>query len=68
MLLYQPFAQKLKNLFSDIHSLPGKNLLIPFDNFTPPNDSAKVLSKGRVETVYEGKISNLNEALPKLGK
>ena len=60
MLTHQNFAHEENNLFSDIYSFPGENLLIIFDNCTPPNNPAKV------ETVYERKFSSLNQALSKL--
>ena len=37
-----------------------------FDNYSLPEDPTKVLSKRRVDTGYERKISNLNQALTKL--
>ena len=50
-----------KNVFSYIHSLPGDNLHIVFDNYSLPEDPTKVSSRRRVDRGYERKISNLNQ-------
>ena len=55
-----------KNVFSYIHGLPWDNLHFVFDNYSPPEDPIKVLSKENSDRGYKGKISSLNQALPKL--
>ena len=55
------FLEWAKSIGKYLLGLPGKNLHLVFDNYSPVEDRSKVLSKGRPNDGQERKIASLNQ-------
>ena len=60
------FLEWAKSIGKYLLSLPGDNLHLVFDNYSPVEDRSKLLSKGRPSDGQERKVASLNQVRDQL--